>query len=101
LVSELTLGGDVTVRPQTHVIYFTGDQPCNKDGTPIEQIVHQNTTQQLLPGLAVRHSFSNKPPNGYTDYYEKMTRYADIVSSPAKAVEGGLQLNYQSPAQIV
>ena len=99
LVSELTLGGDVTVRPQTHVIYFTGDQPCNKDGTPIQQIVHQNVTQQLLPGLTIRHSFSNKPPNGYADYYEKMTRYADILSSAAKAVDQSVDARTFKPIE--
>src|ERR1700760_1460214 len=69
LVSELTLGGDVTVGPQTHVISFTGDQPCNKDGSPIQQIMHQTVMQQLLPGLTIRHTFSNKPTNGYADYF--------------------------------
>jgi hypothetical protein len=81
LVSELTLAGDTTVRPHTHVVHFTGDYPCNKDGTPIMQIAHANATQQLLPGLVVHHSFSNKPAGGYANYYEKMTRYADIISS--------------------
>lgn len=99
LVSELTLGGDVTVRPQTHVIYFTGDQPCNKDGTPIQQIVHQNAAQQLLPGLTIRHSFSNKPPNGYADYYEKMTRYVDILSSAAKAVDQSVDARTFKPIE--
>lgn len=99
LVSELTLGGDVTVRPQTHVIYFTGDQPCNKDGTAIQQIVHQNTTQQLLPGLTIRHSFSNKPANGYANYYEKMTRYADILCSVAKAVDQNVDARTFKPIE--
>ena len=86
LVSELTLAGDVTVRPNTHVVHFTGDHPCNKDGTPIAQIAHASATQQLLPGLVVHHSFSNKPASGYANYYEKMTRYVDVISSAAKAV---------------
>jgi len=86
LVSELTLAGDVTVRPNTHVVHFTGDHPCNKDGTPIVQIAHASATQQLLPGLVVHHSFSNKPASGYANYYEKMTRYVDVISSAAKAL---------------
>jgi hypothetical protein len=86
LVSELTLAGDMTVRPHTHVVHFTGDHPCNKDGTPIMQIAHASATQQLLPGLIVHHSFSNKPAGGYANYYEKMTRYVDIISSAAKAL---------------
>ena len=99
LVSELTLGGDVTVRPQTHVISFTGDQPCNKDGSPIQQIMHQTVLQQLLPGLTIRHTFSNKPTNGYADYFEKMSRYADILSSAAKALDPNVDARTFKPIE--
>jgi len=99
LVSELTLGGDVTVRPQTHVISFTGDQPCNKDGSPIQQIIHQTVAQQVLPGLTIRHTFSNKPANGYADYFEKMSRYADILSSAAKAIDPNVDARTFKPIE--
>jgi hypothetical protein len=84
LVSELTLAGDVTVRPGNHVIHFAGSHPCTKDGAPIIQIVHASTTQQLAQNLVIQHSFSNKPASGYANYYEKMTRYIEIISSAAK-----------------
>jgi hypothetical protein len=87
LVSELTLAGNLAVRPSTHVIQFAGSHPCSKDGTPIIQISHASATQQLAPGLIVQHSFSNKPPNGYADYYEKMMRYIEIISAPARALD--------------
>jgi hypothetical protein len=87
LVSELTLAGDVAVRPSTHVIHFVGNHPCTKDGTPIIQIAHASATQQLAQNLVIQHSFSNKPPNGYANYYEKMTRYIEIISAPAKALD--------------
>jgi len=87
LVSELTLGGETTVRPNTHVAMFAGEQPCSKEGVPIAQIAHASARQQLLPGLIVDHSFSNKPAAGYEDYYEKMTRYIDIISSAAKGLD--------------
>ena len=87
LVSELTLAGDMAVRPSNHVIHFAGNHPCTRDGTPIVQISHSSATQQLAPGLVVQHSFSNKPPNGYANYYEKMTRYIEIISAPAKALD--------------
>ncbi|PLC05655.1 hypothetical protein CY658_00810 [Variovorax sp. RO1] len=31
LVSVLTMAGDVTALPSSHVTMFTGDHPCNKD----------------------------------------------------------------------
>ncbi len=75
LVSELTLAGDRTTTPNTHVIYFIGEHPCNKDGSLIKQIRHVSNNQTLADGLVANHSFSNKPKNGYKDYYEKMTTY--------------------------
>jgi len=34
--------------------------------------------------ITVSRSFSNKPPAGYPNYYEKFKRYVDIISAPAK-----------------
>src|SRR5690348_14914796 len=68
LVSELTLAGDRTSRPGNHVMYFSGQQPCHKNGNVIAGIQHSEATQQLAPGITVHRSFSNKPPEGYADY---------------------------------
>jgi hypothetical protein len=84
LVSTLTLSGDKTIRPDQHVAWFIGEQPCNADGKPILQIMHASAETKLAPDVVTQHSFSNKPPDGYADYYEKMTRYIEIVSAPAK-----------------
>ncbi|MFZ0774022.1 MAG: ThiF family adenylyltransferase [Candidatus Sulfotelmatobacter sp.] len=86
LVSELTLANDVTTTPSTHVIHFAGEHPCHRDGTQIRQIGHQSTTQ-TLGGIEVHHSFSNKPPEGYRNYYEKISTYAEVISSPAKSID--------------
>jgi hypothetical protein len=87
LVSELTLAGDRTARPSTHVIYFDGTQPCHRDGSPIRGILHGEAVQQLAPGLTVTRSFSNKPPEGYTDYHHKIARYVEILALPAAAID--------------
>lgn len=87
LVSALDLAGDVTITPSTHVAYFVGEHPCHKDGSKISRIEHQTTTTSL-GDLVAHHSFSSKPPGGsYKDYYEKMTTYIAIISSPAHAID--------------
>ncbi len=86
LVSELSLNGDVTIRPNTHVVHFAGQHPSTKDGVQIAQIAYASQAQQLLPDLFIQHSFSNKPAGGYSNYYDKMARYIDIISSPAKSL---------------
>lgn len=88
LVSELNMAGDVTAKPSTHVVYFQGDHPCNKDGSEIAGIKHTSKEQSLDEGLVIHHSFSSKPTCGvYDDYYMKMTTYAAILSSPAHAID--------------
>ena len=85
LVSTLTLSNNTTTgTPDNHVIYFMGENPSNIDGTVISAIQHSNNTVDLREGIQVNHSFSNKPANGYPNYYEKVKRYADIISAPAK-----------------
>lgn len=81
------LAGDVTTKPDTHVVHFAGEYPCHADGTPIMQLKHQSADQHLADGLAANHSFSNKPTEGYPDYYEKMATYATILSNPAAVLD--------------
>lgn len=87
LVSALDLVGNATSRPKTHVVYFIGEHPCSKDGVPIAQIAHSSRKTRLAEGLEIDRSFSNKPPGGYPDYYVKMTRYIDVISHPARALD--------------
>lgn len=87
LVSELCLAGDVTIKPMNHVTYFDGDYPCNKDGSEIAKIRNQNQRQELDRELVVNYSFSSKPLGGYKDYYDKMTTYVAIISSPAQSLD--------------
>ena len=86
LISSLTMAGDETRTPDTHVIHFDGDFPCRSDGTPIQQISHQSGDIDLGHGLKAKHSFSSKPESGYTDYFYKMTTYAAILSGPAEVL---------------
>jgi len=87
LVSELSLSGDRTTTPSTHVCLFAGEYPCDQTGSPIERIRHQSETRTVEKDLAVHHSFSSKPTGGYRDHHEKMTTYAAILSSPARLID--------------
>lgn len=87
LVAELTLAGDVTAAPSTHVVMFIGEMPCDHHGNPLERIYHTEGTQPLGGGLVVHRSFSSKPPAGYPDYYEMMTTYEDLISRHARKID--------------
>jgi len=87
LVSELTLAGDSTKKPGTHVTHFVGEHPCHRSREEISEIKHQTAKRDLGDGLIIDHSFSSKPAAGYIDYYEKMTTYIAIISSPAQSID--------------
>jgi len=88
LVSELNLlNANTTAAPKTHVIYFNGEFPCNKDGSIISQIQHTSQNTALAEGVIINHSFSNKPPTGYANYYLKISRYVEIITAPAKSLD--------------
>jgi hypothetical protein len=90
LVSTLNLAGDVTQVPETHVMHWIGEYPCNVDGQPIEALRHQDNPNDLGHGLLVRHGFSNKPEGGYRDYHHKMTTYVAVISGPATTLSPGV-----------
>ncbi len=87
LITTLAVNNDVTLRPDTHVMGFMGEHPCNKDGSIITGIRHLSPNQKLADGIVMNHTFSNKPPNGYDNYYHKVTRYIEIITAPAKSID--------------
>ncbi|MCW2462605.1 ThiF family adenylyltransferase [Elizabethkingia anophelis] len=88
LVSTLTLScNSQTGIPDNHVIHFIGNNPCEIDGTVITAIQYSNADSVLNHQITVNRSFSNKPTAGYPNYYEKVKRYADIISAPAKYLD--------------
>lgn len=89
LISSLTLAGDRTRKPDTHVAHWDGDFPCHADGSPIQGIAHQTGAFDLGHGLKATHAFSSKPAEGYTDYHHKMTSYANIIAGPAAVLNPG------------
>lgn len=91
LVSPLgDLAGDRTAKPKDHVIHFSGEHPCDKEGNLIKGIQHASGRKTLAEGIDVDHSFSNKPASGYTDYYEKVTTYVKIIEAHAQSMDSSV-----------
>lgn len=92
LVTNLCLSGHATTTPSPHTIWFIGEHPCDKNGTALETIRHSEGRQQLADGLVVDRQFSNKPKEGYPDYYAKMSMYAAIIGHPAESLDPSTQI---------
>lgn len=88
LISSLNMAGDQTQAPETHVMHFDGEFPCQANGTRIDEIAHQSNPMDLGNGVTAKHSFSSRPTTGcYPDYHAKMTTYANILSGPARVLD--------------
>lgn len=88
LVSELTMAGDITQPPSTHVVHFNGTTPCDRAGQPLNQVIN-GPSDSVLAGVQTTFMFSSKPveTGAYPDYYEKMTAYVAMLSSPAQELD--------------
>lgn len=95
LAAPLTLLADVAQPPGDHQAYFSGDKPCDVHGQPLKHIGCGQGSHSLGNDVIAQFHFSNKARNDDgshrpdKDYFEKMTRYADIICGPAAVLEPG------------
>lgn len=90
LATVLDMNGQRTAKPGTHVLFFIGETPCFKDGRPLHALINQTADRTLQDGLTINHTFSSRPQEGYTDYYDKVTTYAELLSAPARSLDGSV-----------
>jgi hypothetical protein len=89
LISTLDLVGDRTTKPGNHVALWAGSYPCDSRGDKLTTLVNEsNKNEKIREGLVATFSFSQKPrPEGYNDYYEKITTYVRILEGHAHAID--------------
>ena len=86
MLCPLDLAGDRTVKPSNHVMCFVGGEPRDKNGQPIDGLVNPGVERWAAADVVADCGFSQKPrPEGYDDFYEKVTYYATMVVGPAQA----------------
>lgn len=87
LVTDLNGNVGELGRPKDHQVWFQGEYPCQRSGSPVEALRHSSGNFHLWPGFEAQHRFSNKPPEGFPDYYSKMKSYISIISNEAGAID--------------
>lgn len=88
IVSELTTNGVSTVAPTDHTVCFVGGIPHNSHGKQLSNIINNPNPVTLAEGVVAACQFSSKPPTGaYTDYYEKIVAYVNMVCGAAQAID--------------
>ncbi len=74
-----------------HTVDFVGDWPCNKNGEKNQGFVNGSRTMHLTESIAGSYLFSSKPESGmYANFYDKMSRYIELLSAPAKSLDPGI-----------
>jgi uncharacterized protein DUF6791/ThiF family protein len=87
LACPLCLEGDKTIRPDNHVVRWAGDYPCNAGGVRLTALVAGPVDEEIFPGIRASLNLSQKPIEGFGDYYEKMVSYVRILGSQASALD--------------
>ena len=91
MACPLDTQGDSAVRPATHVMWFAGGIPCDKNGTELAALIHARGSVNLAEGVVADCSFSQKPsPQGYANYYDKVVTYVGLVVGHAQVLEPGV-----------
>ena len=86
LISKLDLAGNQTISPKSHVVFFSGDEPCDHQGKTLD--IQCGGELPKLQGKYVKYAFSHKPRSeGYKDYFEKMDTYVKILSNEAASID--------------
>lgn len=90
LISDLQTANGVTVNPiENHQVWFQGSMPYDEHGNSLEpRIGAASSPQDLLTGVSVDFHLSHKVDGrNYHDYFEKLTRYAEVLERGAKSID--------------
>lgn len=88
IVTLLEFVTETKVKQQNHQVSFAGGPPYGLNGQPIPNVgdtPHSVPLSDAEPLVIVQRQFSNKPHNGYVDFFDKIVRYVTIISGPAMA----------------
>ncbi|OGA57260.1 MAG: hypothetical protein A2710_24375 [Burkholderiales bacterium RIFCSPHIGHO2_01_FULL_64_960] len=89
IMSSLCLAGNITQKPEPHTVTYEGEFPCDVNGNQMALLAAGAAPGPQGTGVVAQYQLSRKPgPEGYIDYYQKMSTYATMISGPA-AVKNG------------
>lgn len=89
IMSSLCLAGNITQKPEPHTVTYEGEFPCDVNGNQMALLAAGAAPGPQGTGVVAQYQLSRKPgPEGYSDYYQKMSTYATMISGPA-AVKNG------------
>jgi len=96
IVAKLEFVDKVRVKQDDHQIYFAGTVPYDLDGQPVRNLGGGSATITLAKqDVVVQRSFSNKPQGGFSDFFDKIEHYVQLIAGPAMEGFGGNPLTFR------
>jgi len=89
LVVPLTLQGNKTSAPDTHVAYWCGAHPHMADGGTLDALLMPNAPRGDL-GASFASVYLLSAKTEYRDYYHKVSTYYELLSREARKLEAEL-----------
>lgn len=90
------------VRQDDHQVYFAGSVPHGLDGQPVPNLAGGPYNMPLSKAdVIVQRSFSNKPPEGFPDFFEKIEHYVGLIAAPAMSLHGASPLTFRVDDDVV
>lgn len=87
-----TLLDENKIQQVDHTVRFTGEYPCDQQGNKLNSLVNSVEKNILTEDIVGLCYLSSKPETGaYPDFYEKMKRYIDLLSAPAKSIDPSIK----------
>ncbi|TCP65353.1 ThiF family adenylyltransferase [Sphingomonas sp. PP-CE-1G-424] len=87
VLTVLSLAGDRTIRPQSHVAYFGGGTPHDNRGQPL-RMLHTRQARHFGDDMTIDHMMSSQPVTGnYPDYHALITTYIAEIEGHARAID--------------
>ena len=84
IVAKLVFIDKFRVKQDDHQVYFAGSAPYGLNGQPIPNLAGGPTTMTLnKTDVVVERSFSNKPNDGFANFFDKIEHYVRVISAPA------------------
>jgi hypothetical protein len=101
IVSKVVFVDQHCIKQEDHQVFFCGSHPHNMDGTPIQNL-GGGPAQVVLKdsALVIERSFSNKPVDGFPDFFAKVESYVRIISGPAMQLHGASPATYRVDAEV-
>jgi hypothetical protein len=99
-VVKLVFETNDVVKQEDHQIFLAGGKPYNLDGTPVANLNPRAATLSLSERAAdiqVTWQLSNKPQNGFVNFFDKVESYTTLIAGPAMEKYNVTPLTYKVP----